>query len=113
MSIFSTFMKGTDINEGLKICKSTKGAMLIDVRDPGEFNLGHIPGAVNIPLGRLGSKAEEIDDKNTPIFLYCNAGVKAGQAASVLKAEGFTNIKNIGGIKSYKGELEKSKGRSF
>ncbi len=113
MSIFSTFIKGTDINEGLKILNSTKGAMLIDVREPGEFNLGHIPGAVNMPLSMLESRATEINDKNTPVFLYCNAGVKAGQAASTLKSKGFTNVRNIGGIKSYKGELEKSKGRSF
>ncbi|MCR4709574.1 MAG: rhodanese-like domain-containing protein [Clostridiales bacterium] len=113
MGIFSTFMKGTDINESLKVFNSTKGAMLIDVRDPKEYGLGHIPGAVNMPLGVIEARSAEIKDKSTPIFLYCVSGGRAGQAASILKSKGFINVTNIGGINSYKGQKEKSTGRAF
>ena len=106
-------MKGADINEGLKAYKAAKGAMLIDVRDANEYGLGHIPGAVNMPLSAIDAKSAEIKDKNTPIFLYCVSGARAGNAMSILKSKGFKNVTNIGGINSYKGEKEKSKGRSF
>lgn len=112
MGIMS-FLKGPDINAGVEEFKETKGAMLIDVRDPGEFSKGHIPGAVNMPLGVLDARSSEISNKSTPIYVYCLAGGRAGQGASILKSKGFTNVKNIGGIKSYKGPVEKSKGRSF
>ncbi len=113
MGIFSTFMKGTDINEGLKVFNSTKGAMLIDVRDAGEYGMGHIPGAVCMPLGVLEARSAEIKDKNTPIFVYCVTGARAGNAVKILNSKGFTKVTNIGGINSYKGQKEKDKGRSF
>ena len=106
------FMKGADINAAVKEAKGTRGAVLLDVRDPGDFNLGHIPGAVNLPSDKLNSRAGELD-KKAPIYVYCQTGVRSSGAAGTLKSLGFTNVKNIGGINSYKGELEKAKGRSF
>ena len=113
MGILSTFMKGADINEGIREFRSTQGAVLIDVRDPGEYGMGHIPGSINMPLNVIDARSSEISGKATPIFLYCVSGARASQAAGILKKQGFTNVKNIGGIGKYKGELEKSKGRSF
>ena len=109
MSIF----KGNNINDGVSEYKNTRGAILIDVRDPAEFGRGHIPGSINMPLNVIDARSSEISQKSAPIYLYCVSGARASQALNILKSQGFTNVKNIGGINSYKGELEKSKGRSF
>ena len=112
MNILS-FMKGADINGGVKEFRSTKGAMLIDVREPSEYSQGHIPGSINMPVGSIKTRAAEIKDKKTPIYVYCQSGGRAGSAANALKSLGFTSVKNIGGINSFKGQTEKAKGRSF
>ena len=112
MNILS-FVKGADINSAVKEFQATKGAVLIDVREPSEYGQGHIPGSINMPVGVISARASEIKDKNTPIYVYCLSGGRAGNAASTLRSLGFRNVKNIGGIKSYKGQVEKAKGRSF
>ena len=112
MNILS-FMKGADINEAVKECRANAKAILLDVREPSEYNAGHIPGAVNIPVGQVSSRAGELKDKNAPVYVYCLSGGRAGSAVSALKTLGFKDVRNIGGIKAYKGEVEKNKGRSF
>lgn len=54
MNLFSFFSR-LDINEGVRQYRTAKRAALIDVRTPEEFQEGHIPGSVNVPLDRLGS----------------------------------------------------------
>lgn len=93
-----------DINKKLDEFKNTSGAILIDVREADEFAAGHIPGAINIPLSRI----QECDlDLDTPLFVYCLMGSRSMRAVGVLKSLGYTNVKNIGGINRYKGEIEK------
>lgn len=48
-----------------------------------------------------------IDNKATPIFIHCLSGARSRQAAAVLQQMGYTNVKNIGGIASYTGKVEK------
>ena len=55
-----------NINKGLEECKSTPGAMLIDVREEDEFMAGHIPGATNVPLSTIGDAALP---KDRPLYL--------------------------------------------
>ena len=92
------------INKGIKEYRTTPGAVLIDVREPGEFAAGHIPGAVNMPLS--GSHNLSFS-KDTPLYLYCLRGSRSLKASVILKEQGYTNVKSIGGITGYKGELEK------
>jgi len=74
------------------------GALLVDVRSPGEFNQGHLPDAKLIPVGDVESRIAEFgDDKNRPIVVYCKAGVRAAKAINVLKEHGYTNVLNGGG----------------
>ena len=108
-----TFMMGKGINDAIKEYENTKGAVLLDVRNVSEFEGGHIPGAINIPLEALKERAKELKDKNAPIYAYCLSGARSGSAISILKSLGFNNVNNIGGINAYKGPVEKSKGRSF
>ena len=91
------------INKGIREYRNTPGAVLIDVREPEEFRSGHIPGAINMPLS--GSHNLSFP-KDTPIYLYCLRGSRSLKASVILKGQGYTNVKSIGGITGYKGEME-------
>ncbi len=90
-----------NINKGLEEYRSTKGAVLVDVREGEEFRAGHIPGAVNIPLSAIGRITLP---KGTPLFLYCLRGTRSRRAAGILKKMGY-RVKSIGGISGYRGEI--------
>ena len=64
------FLKPADINAGVEEFRATPGARLVDVRTPGEYAGGRIPGAVNVPLQQIGAIASEVPDKSTPLFVY-------------------------------------------
>ena len=94
---------GDDINKGVEKCKSTDGAVLVDVREEDEYRSGHIPGSINIPLSRIEKAKEHIPDVNAPLFIYCLSGRRAQKATKTLESFGFNNVKNIGGINQYTG----------
>lgn len=98
------FFKRENINAGVEECRNTAGSALLDVREEDEFQNGHIPGALNVPLSRLG---EVLPDKNASIFVYCLWGTRSRRAAQILKSMGYTSVRSIGGIVSYKGDLER------
>ncbi len=103
MGLFGLF--GSNINKDVEECRATEGAVLIDVRNEEEYEQGHIPGAINIPLSTIGLVLEKYPKKDIPLFVYCLSGGRSGQAVSYLKQAGYTNVKNIGGIGSYTGKL--------
>ena len=100
------FLKGPDINHGVKEYSTTDGAVLLDVRTPDEYRQGHIPGSKNVPLQSISKVAGIIDNKSTPIFVYCLSGARSLQATAILKQMGYANVKNIGGISAYTGKEE-------
>ncbi len=81
-----------------------KGAIIIDVRSPGEFAGGHIKGAKNIPLNEIGAKINEIKKLNKPVIACCASGMRSSQATSVLKQNGVEAI-NGGGWQSLQSKL--------
>lgn len=83
------------------------GATLVDVREVGEYQQGHIPGAVNIPLGSIDEASARIPDKGALLYVYCTAGMRSARACKQLNAAGFTKAVNIGGIGSYHGAVER------
>lgn len=97
------FFSKSTINEAVEECRGTRGAVLVDVRERDEFCAGHIPGAMNVPLSEIGT----IDiPKDRPLFVYCLRGTRSRQAVGALRQLGYT-AKSIGGIVSYRGQLEK------
>ncbi len=79
-----------------------EGAVFLDVRTPLEFGLGHIEGALNIPLAELRQRAGELD-RNRKTVICCNQGKTAYFALTVLRNLGFNNAFNLsGGYKLYK-----------
>jgi rhodanese-related sulfurtransferase len=81
-----------------KVVDTPGNALLIDVREPGEYAAGHIPGAINIPRGLLefqiwkqvGFPAKS--EVNKPLYLQCSSGNRASLAAKALKDLGFTDV---------------------
>ena len=99
--------KMPDIGQGVEEFRATPGAVLLDVRSSQEFQKGHIPGSRNVPLSSLGEAAGLAEDKETPLFVYCYSGARSGQAVHVLRRMGYANVKNIGGIAAWTGEVER------
>jgi len=95
-----------DINTGLIEFKETERAVLLDVRTPMEYAQGHIPGSINVPLQGIDKAAEVVEDKDVPVFVYCYSGSRSHHATALLEEMGYCNVKNIGGIASYTGEVE-------
>lgn len=106
MGLFD-FLKTSDINEGVKICAATPGAVLLDVRNTDEYAAGHIPNSINLPLSRIGEAGSLFPDKAAPLFVYCLSGSRSSSAVGALSAMGYTNLTNIGGIRAWRGEIEK------
>ena len=104
---FFDFLKGPDINQGVKEYNATDGAVLLDVRTPDEYRQGHIPGSKNVPLQSIDKVTVMINNKATPIFVHCLSGTRSRQAAAILQQMGYTNVKNIGGISAYTGKVER------
>ena len=72
--------------------------VVIDVREPWEYNEGHIPGVKLIPLGTLPNRMNEIP-KDKTVILTCRSGNRSGQAFRFLREQGFDNVHNMeGGI---------------
>ena len=79
------------------------GAVLLDVRTGEEYAGRHLNGAVNIPVGDLQSRIGEVEKlsgshKDKPIVVYCQSGSRADKAKATLRAAGYTQVTNLGGI---------------
>jgi rhodanese-related sulfurtransferase len=74
------------------------GAMLVDVRSPGEFSGGHIEGSLSIPIQELAGRMGELGDKSGQIVVYCQSGGRSAMAKRLLESNGFTNVHDMGGI---------------
>jgi len=71
---------------------------LLDVREDSEWNEGHIKGALHIALGGLNIETTKGISKDTPLYIYCRSGKRAGEAEIKLKELGFNNAEKLGGI---------------
>ena len=82
-------------------------ACAVDVREPDEFAIGHIPGAKLLPLGEVVSRAGEVmPDKDAAWLIYCRTGRRSADAVQKLEKLGYTNLYDLGGILSWTYEIE-------
>ncbi|TSC60335.1 MAG: rhodanese domain-containing protein [Parcubacteria group bacterium LiPW_15] len=99
-------MEINKINEEALKCfmEDMKGgkAVLLDVRTKEEWDTGHAENAIHFELARL--EAGELPEipKDKAICVYCAAGGRAEAAKSILASKGFSNVKNIGGLRDWK-----------
>src|SRR5215510_8044020 len=82
------------------------GAVVLDVREPDEYEQGAIPGAVHIPRGTLESSVENrIVDKSAPVIIHCASGVRSAFAAKTLTDMGYQDVASMtGGFNKWKDE---------
>jgi molybdopterin/thiamine biosynthesis adenylyltransferase/rhodanese-related sulfurtransferase len=80
------------------------GTLWVDIREPDEWEQGHLPGAVHIPRGNLESRIERAaPDKSRPVILYCAVGNRSAFAAKTLGELGYTDVHSLsGGIEDWK-----------
>jgi len=77
--------------------KLKNGALVIDVRSPGEFGSGHLAKAINIPLDEIETALpKRVTDKNQVVLLHCASGMRSGMAKTKLKGMGYLNAFNLG-----------------
>ena len=106
MGIFD-FFKGSSIND--TVANRKPGEIFVDVREADEYASGHIPGAVNLPLSTL-VRADLPWKKDAVLLVYCLGGSRSSRAVRFLKKQGYVNVRNIGGIRSYRGKVEREVG---
>jgi len=94
MGLFSLF-SGNKIKEALK-----KGAVIIDVRTPHEFDQGKVPGSINIPVDRISISVERIRSMKKPVIVCCESGTRSNQAKNILKSAGINEVYNGGSWES-------------
>ncbi len=90
-----------------KLDKGEK-VVLIDVREPWEYNIAKIQGAQLIPLGTLGSEYKKLDPQ-AEIVMQCHKGMRSMDATQFLLQQGFKNVKNLtGGIEAWSSQIDPS-----
>ncbi|MBQ6720375.1 MAG: rhodanese-like domain-containing protein [Oscillospiraceae bacterium] len=96
-----------EMNSGLEAFRNTPNALLIDVRNPSEYDGGHIPGSINFAMSRVLREAEaEFPDKSQPLFVYCQSGARSARAGKLLELLGYESVTDLGGISEYTGPKE-------
>jgi rhodanese-related sulfurtransferase len=81
-----------------------QGAIILDVRSPGEYKQGHIKGSLNTPLNDLSQHITKLK-KDTTIITCCASGMRSASAKSILKSNGFIQVHNGGGWSSLQNKL--------
>lgn len=88
--------------EGKQLLDSDSGVILVDVREQSEYDDGHIPGAILLPLGQINDQAATVlPDQAATIIVYCRSGRRSQSAANALLSLGYTNVLDMGGISSW------------
>lgn len=95
MGLFSFLFGGNKIKEALQ-----KGAMIIDVRTPQEYDGGKVPESINIPVDRIVVQADRLIAMKRPIIFCCASGARSGSAVKILKAKGKKDVYNGGNWKA-------------
>lgn len=91
--------------DDLKGKKNDDNILILDVREPGEYGDGHIPGSVLIPLGDLPERMGELD-RTKHIYVICRSGARSDFGAKMLLNDGFNKVTNVvPGMMSWTGEI--------
>jgi len=93
-----TRIRETNVEEVKKRLDASEQLTLIDVREDGEWGMGHLPGAVHLGKGVIERDIEKaVPAKATPIVLYCGGGYRSALAADNLQKMGYTNVLSMDG----------------
>lgn len=93
----------TEIDAANAIVQQKKGyTVFLDVREPSEWNLGHVPDAIHIPRGQLEGKIEGLVGRDRNVVIYCAGGSRSALAADTLQQMGYNQVASlIGGFRDW------------
>ena len=95
-----------DMEEAVEAMAQEPDCLVVDVRTQEEYEKGHIPGSILLPVDDIrAGKVERLSDKEQLILIYCYTGRRAEDAAALLADMGYTNVCAFGGIVDWKGEV--------
>lgn len=94
MAVAQTLPREIDVQEAAEM--RSEGAFILDVRQPEEWDVLHIPGATLIPLGELQSRLDEIP-ADQEIVVYCRSGNRSQEGRDILLNNGFSQVTSMGG----------------
>ncbi|MFO7728082.1 MAG: rhodanese-like domain-containing protein [Desulfonatronovibrio sp.] len=103
---FSVPVHSMDVPEAKKLINDVSARYLniVDVRQPKEYEQGHIPGSRLVPLPELGDRLDELDPEQSTL-VYCATGIRSSSAAQILAGQGYKTVYNLeGGFKTWNGE---------
>lgn len=91
-----------------KTMMDTQDVIILDVREQEEYDSGHIPGAVLLPLGTISEEtaAAVIPEKGSVVLVYCRSGNRSKTASAALAELGYTGVYEFGGINTWPYETE-------
>lgn len=94
--------------EEAKEMMDTQEVVVLDVREQDEYDSGHIPGAVLLPVGTINEETSSavIPEKDDTVLVYCRSGNRSKTASAALAELGYTNIYEFGGINTWPYEIE-------
>ena len=82
--------------------KAEGGTVFLDVREPNEWNLGHVASAIHIPRGQLENKVEGTINRESEIVVYCAGGSRSALAADTLRQMGYEKVSSLtGGFRAW------------
>ena len=95
--------------EAKSMMEEQADAVVLDVREQDEYDGGHIPGAVLLPVGTINedTAAAVIPEKDTAVLVYCRSGNRSKTASQALADLGYTQIYEFGGIRDWPYEVER------
>ncbi len=107
--IINSFIKSSyDIRalQAVQLLSHEPGTVIVDVCEDKEYQSGHIPDSIHIPLSALKGRVDELNKyKDKHIILSCRSGSRSGRACSILKKHGFENVHNLsGGVMAWEKE---------
>lgn len=97
MGFFGLFGGSSRLSRDEVQARVASGAVLVDVRTPGEFAAGHAAGARNLPLQDLPRRMDELP-RDREVILYCRSGARSSSALSMLRARGFEKVHDAGAL---------------
>lgn len=94
--------------EAKEMIDTLNDEIILDVREQDEYDEGHIPEAILLPVGMIDADTAEgtIPEKDTVVLVYCRSGNRSKTASSVLAELGYTQVYEFGGIKDWPYETE-------
>ncbi|MDR3765756.1 MAG: rhodanese-like domain-containing protein [Butyricicoccus sp.] len=94
--------------EEAKNMMDNQTVIILDVREASEYNSGHIPNAILLPVGSItaDTAAEVIPELDSTVLVYCRSGNRSKKASAALAKLGYTNVLEFGGINTWEYEVE-------